>query len=388
MLAAHPTAVLADHAGRHPVLGSAHAEALAGCLKLPLPPKIAEAYLVLPRLPRRRSPIRPRWRPTGSTFRRRTPIPRLCFVLRAGSCRRIRGDPLVGRTWEVTIATLVPLFDGPPVAGPRRPRNLRLHRRAHRVVLARCKLSIGKESVMASILKYLDDPKLYESTATVIRVDTSQNGDDMILMLDETIFYPRGGGQPADRGRIVCNGAKQEVIDVRYADGDVLHIGPVGSQSFEDGDRVELAVDPELRDKHSRLHTGGHLIMTAIDRLWGFPAIKGYHFPDGPYIQAQGTVPPEDRSAALASLQIELDHLVAEDSEVTWRFETIANLKAQGIFVPTDVPSGKPTRVVVTSGYQSPCGGTHVRRLGELRGLAATGLKVKQGKLQIAYNID
>lgn len=238
---------------------------------------------------------------------------------------------------------------------------------------------------MATSLKYLEDSEQYEWTGTVFRLDKSADDSDIVVVVDETVFYPRGGGQPEDQGWIVYEDTKQHVKDVRFVDGDVLHIGPMISGSFTIGNRVKLLVDPNLRKNHARLHTGGHLVMTAVDRLWGFPAIKGYHFPNGPYIQAQGSIAPEIRESAMADVQRVLDELVKENSEVTARLETVENLKAQGVYIPLDLPTNKPTRVVVTSGYQSPCGGTHVKRLGELQGLYIAALKSKQGKIHVSY---
>ncbi len=240
---------------------------------------------------------------------------------------------------------------------------------------------------MTTALRYLDDPELYESTARIVHVSPQPDGG-IVVILDETIFYPQGGGQPTDRGRITTPGGEFELTKASFVDGDVLHTGRVSTGDIAADTVAHLYVDAPTRQLHARLHTGGHLVMTGIDRLLHLPAVKGYHFPDGPYVQFEGTVPVEARETLLGELQDVLDDLVAEDSAVTWRFESVEALRAAGVHIPAEIPAGKPTRVVVTAGYHSPCGGTHVRRLGALKGLKARSVKTKSGTTRVSYGFD
>jgi Ser-tRNA(Ala) deacylase AlaX len=236
---------------------------------------------------------------------------------------------------------------------------------------------------LATILRYLDDSELYEYAAQIVNMTI--DGTSVEITLDETIFYPQGGGQPTDKGSISTAGGKAEVTRVSFVDGEVIHSGSLLAGQLAAGEPVNLRIDAARRRLHAHLHTGGHLVMTAVDRLIGLPATKGYHFPDGPYVEFEGSVAPEERESVLVAVQGELDRLVEEDSEVTDRYDTVENLRASGVYIPAQIPEGKPTRVVVTSGYQSPCGGTHVKRLGELAGLQAKGVKTKSGKTRVSY---
>jgi Ser-tRNA(Ala) deacylase AlaX len=243
--------------------------------------------------------------------------------------------------------------------------------------------------IVTTELKYLEDAELYESEARVTLVEAVGGGSNAVnIVLDETVFYPQGGGQPTDRGRITTAGGAAEISHVSFRDGDVFHFGRVVSGAISEGEVAKLTIDVDLRRLHARLHTGGHLVMTAVDRLLGLPAIKGYHFPNGPYVEFEGTVPVERREAMAHEIQDELNHLVEEDSAVTWRYDTVENMRAVGIYIPMEIPEGKPTRVVITSGYQAPCGGTHVKKLGELQGLRAKSIKTKSGKTRVSYLLD
>jgi len=241
---------------------------------------------------------------------------------------------------------------------------------------------------MTAQLTYLEDPELYELDAQITRVEPDESGNPAVVFLDRTIFYPQGGGQPTDRGEITTPSGRALVTAVSFQEGDVHHGVTATEGELRVGEVARLSVDGELRLMHAKLHTGGHLIMTAVDRLLKLPAMKGYHFPNGPYVEFDGIVPAEERDAFVGALQVELDRLVAEDSDVTWRFETVENLRAAGVHMPAETPEGKPTRVVVTSGFVSPCGGTHVKRLGSLAGLKAKGVKVKSGRTRVSYYIE
>jgi Ser-tRNA(Ala) deacylase AlaX len=242
---------------------------------------------------------------------------------------------------------------------------------------------------MSTELAYLDDTMQFESVAYVVSIDVPPGSPSEVIVLDSTIFYPQSGGQPTDVGTITKNdGSVFEISKVSFYDGLVSHAGTTVSGKFTSADTVELHIDGTRRMNHARLHTGGHLVMTAVDRVLGLPAVKGYHFPDGPYVEFNGTIDVAKREETLASLQALLDSLVAEDSAVTARFISLDDLKAEGVYVPSEIPVGKPTRVVITAGYKSPCGGTHVSRLGELRGLQIKSMKNKSGKTRVSYTVD
>ena len=236
---------------------------------------------------------------------------------------------------------------------------------------------------MATQLTYLDESQRLTAEAQIIRVD--RDGEDSCsVVLDQTLFHPQGGGQPADRGVISTGTGSLLVEGVAFADGEVLHRG-IEKGTLAVGDSAHVAVDAETRRVHSLLHTGGHVVMTAVDRLTGQRPGKGYHFPAGPYVEFAGAPPERERTGLAERLQAIMDRLIAEDSAVTSHYEDVGRLRAEGVYFPADVPAGKPTRVVVTAGYRSPCGGTHVRRLGELAGLRVKAVKVKSGRTRVSY---
>jgi misacylated tRNA(Ala) deacylase len=104
-------------------------------------------------------------------------------------------------------------------------------------------------------LVFRDDAYLRECEATVLAV----NGN--VVVLDRTVFYPLGGGQPGDTGRI----AGLRVIDTRKGEGDtVLHMLEPGLAPPAVGARVRAEIDWARRHRLMRYHTALHLLGAVV----------------------------------------------------------------------------------------------------------------------------
>ena len=142
---------------------------------------------------------------------------------------------------------------------------------------------------METKLLYLEDFTRLECDAKI--VERSQENGKEILILDATVFYPQGGGQPYDTGVIESASGRFLVEEVRFMDGAVRHIGHFEWGELVIGDTVQCHVDAERRLLHSRIHSAGHLVDLAVAEL-GLPWTpgKGYHFPQGPYVEYAGNL--------------------------------------------------------------------------------------------------
>src|ERR1700744_564041 len=108
-----------------------------------------------------------------------------------------------------------------------------------------------------------------------------RSGDICTLRLDRTLFHPRGGGQPADRGTLTLtdgSGSAVAVIDVRNGDdGGIDHVIAPEARLLL-GDRVLMRVDADSRLLHARLHSAGHLVALAGERIEpGLRGVAGHH---------------------------------------------------------------------------------------------------------------
>jgi len=234
-------------------------------------------------------------------------------------------------------------------------------------------------------LAYLASPSQTETDAQLSTVEDEAGA--MSLVLDRTPFYPQGGGQPSDTGVIEGDGFVFEVRKASLQEGIVHHHG-VPVQGNPAPGPVHAKIDVDRRALHARLHTGGHLIMTAMYELTGLRAVKGYHFPEGPYVEFDGTLDETARDGLIERLQQRIDEMVAVDTPVLVESTSVSELKAAGVFIPGEIPADKPTRVVTTFGYKSPCGGTHVGNSGELAGLRIRKIKSKSGRTRVSYELD
>ncbi|MDH3546004.1 MAG: alanyl-tRNA editing protein, partial [Gammaproteobacteria bacterium] len=102
---------------------------------------------------------------------------------------------------------------------------------------------------------FRDDSYLKECDAAVTGVDAGA------VILDRTVFYPMGGGQPGDIGSMSWTGGSAAIIDTRYGDdGSILHIIEDGASPPAIGVDVHVRLDWDRRYRHMRMHTAMHLL--------------------------------------------------------------------------------------------------------------------------------
>jgi len=104
---------------------------------------------------------------------------------------------------------------------------------------------------------YLDDSYLRECDATVVSIK-----DGKYVVLDETIFYPRGGGQPWDTGKITKQDDIYNVVYVGKFSGEISH--EVDHPGLIEGDKVHCVLHWERRYKLMRSHTAAHVFASIL----------------------------------------------------------------------------------------------------------------------------
>lgn len=242
---------------------------------------------------------------------------------------------------------------------------------------------------MNTKLLYMQDSCLFEESAKVVTVSKSEDGRDVIV-LDQTIFYPQGGGQRFDTGKITSQSATFEVKEVRFVDGQVLHIGHFSNGSLAENDEVKLAIDKEQRLLHSKLQSAGHLIDMAMRKIGytDFIPAKGAHYPEWSEVEYVGTIAPEETEQVMQKLQSELDRMIDQGYEVKIEMSSKEAARDKCYIMPAQLPDNKPIRIVaVYDDLFMPCGGTHVRNVSELKGLRITRVKSKKGMTKISYTV-
>ncbi len=235
-------------------------------------------------------------------------------------------------------------------------------------------------------LLYLEDFTLLTSKATILAVLQEQGRT--IVILDTTIFYPQGGGQPYDKGIIENAAAKFIVEEVRFVDGIVKHYGTFEHGTFHTGDTVTCIVDKERRILHSRLHSGGHVVDMAVTALaLPWTPGKGYHFPEGPYVEYAGSLQGLDKEKLKHDIEQLCSKFIQEGHETGLIFMSKEEMAKVCPHVPDYLPAGKPTRVVMYGDFGVPCGGTHVANLRDIKQMTIRKIKQEGPNIRVGYDV-
>ena len=226
-------------------------------------------------------------------------------------------------------------------------------------------------------------------------VKDTQDKKIVAVIMDQTIFHPQGGGQPADTGEIVSaldERAKFTVLDVRTNEDRTIvhHFGYFASEatSFPIKTPGIMHIDLEKRSLHARLHSAGHLIDKAMANLgYSMPAAKAYHFLDSPFVEYIGKLQPEDKETLVKRLNEECAALIMKDIPT----ESEELMKPQVADVcDSDVShlsDDSPIRLVSVAGMYCPCGGTHVEKTKEIGTIHVTKVRSKGGRVKISYEL-
>lgn len=239
---------------------------------------------------------------------------------------------------------------------------------------------------MPTTLAYLQHPENYEGTCSLLRTDTDERG--FHLVTDSTLFYPQGGGQPCDVGELLLGDDRVGVTFVKYVGGEARHYTdrPV---DWRVGDTLRQRVLADRRLLHSKIHTAGHLMDNLISLMpdVDMKGVKGFHFPEGAYVEFIGTK-PADTPAFIARLNEGLSQAVAEDYPVVDELVDYDRLASLGIYVPPNLPTDKPLRIVTIGGFEPiPCGGTHVPSTASLGRVVVTKAKSKKDRVKVSYRV-
>ncbi|MFB6361185.1 MAG: alanyl-tRNA editing protein [Halobacteriales archaeon] len=197
------------------------------------------------------------------------------------------------------------------------------------------------------------EPDVTSFEASVVEADGSQ------LLLEETYFYPEGGGQPADRGTI--DGVA--VIDVQEQDDRVVH-ELKSTPSVDTGETVTAEIDPAFRTYCRRAHTASHVLYGAGRRLFDDIGYGGFGItPEKVRVDFETSTTIDD--AVLVDLERLVNRAVWDARGVSWTVKPADEaLEDPEIAFNTKTEegiTGDEVRVVTVDGWDvAACGGTHV----------------------------
>jgi misacylated tRNA(Ala) deacylase len=214
---------------------------------------------------------------------------------------------------------------------------------------------------MPTALLFRDNAYLPETEAIVLGVNDRRG-----ILLDRTVFFATGGGQPGDSGRLERTGATPVTIATTvYGDdkSEVVHVPSESEALPEPGETVKAVLDWERRLRHMRIHTGLHLLSVVLP----YPVTGGsIGVEEGRLdFDIEGEVPPKE------AIEEQLNALVAANYPVRDEWITDDELLANPGLVKTmkvkpPMGSGRVRLVRIGDIDLQPCGGTHVRATGEI----------------------
>lgn len=208
------------------------------------------------------------------------------------------------------------------------------------------------------------------------------------VILDASIFYPTGGGQPGDSGTLTWGEARLDIATTIKGEGDAIILVPAEPAPLPPvGAEVTQVLDFDRRYRHMRVHTALHLLSVVIP----LPVTGGQIGTEKGRLDFMMPEAPADKDA----LEAALNALIARDLAVTTDWITDDELAANPGLVKTmsvKPPMGAGRVRLVRIGTEDeqidlqPCGGTHVARTGEI-GPVRLGKVENKGKQNRRVNL-
>lgn len=233
---------------------------------------------------------------------------------------------------------------------------------------------------------YYENPLQDEADAQVLEV--RHEGRTVLVRLDATIFYPEGGGQPADLGWL----GGWPVSDVQEAEGQIWHkVDMMEGQSLhqspsnllpQPGDTVHLVLDWQRRRDHMQQHSGQHLLSAVLEQEYGIHTLS-FHLGKETCTIDIAAGSPEDVPAS--DIEAQLEAWIRRDAPIIVHYCPPEDLGA--FRLRKQPPAGESViRIVEIDQYDwSPCGGTHLSSTGPIRLVKILGLERYKGNVRLYF---
>ena len=203
---------------------------------------------------------------------------------------------------------------------------------------------------------YMEQGHLLKHKAKVVKIGQSEINKKRYkwVLLDETIFHPKGGGQPSDDGTIdgikVIHVLKESLDKTKLDIFEVLHCFEENQElPFKEGDEVVLIVDGSKRKLYCRMHTAGHLIAETMKEL--FPSLEAFH----------GNHDPKDGYVKFKML-FDTSY---DKEQIKLKLQEALLLKLQED-IPVSITKLSDETRAIQIRQTMPCGGTHVDNINEI----------------------
>ena len=185
--------------------------------------------------------------------------------------------------------------------------------------------------------KYYEDSYLQTHEGKIVRAVAK--GALYNVVLDKTIFYPEGGGQPSDVGTLESGDYSAKVEYVRIIDGEIIHqVKSIIEPRV--GDVIKENIYWNWRYKYMRIHTAGHLLHDSLMTVYpDLKPLRGSHGKKAE-LEYEGQVQPED----LEKITRVTNDFLNKDLPVVTKEATSEELEKECKFIPSNLPRNKKLR--------------------------------------------
>lgn len=193
-----------------------------------------------------------------------------------------------------------------------------------------------------------------------------------MIILDRTPFYPEGGGQLGDTGRITSDtGLVFRVNDTRKKGDIIVHFGELIAGSVKIGDTVTAAIDTERRENLMRHHSATHLLNNSLRKILGTHIVQTGSLVSPDYLRFDFSHPEKIEEEKLKEIELEVNRSIAARGQVTAKVLPIEEARKSGAIATFGEKYGEKVRVIRMGGSGELsvefCGGCHVANTGDIR---------------------
>ena len=199
----------------------------------------------------------------------------------------------------------------------------------------------------------------FATTFTAEVIDCFENKDHFAIVLDKTLFYPEGGGQPCDHGVIRFGDTVAEIFDVREKNGTICHYSRT---PIETGTVIEGEIDFERRFDLMQQHTGEHIVSGIVHSLFGYDNV-GFHLSEKDMsLDFSGPLTKDDIDRVVDMA----NEIIIKNQPVTAAYPDISKIEYR-----SKKALEGPVRIV-TAGDADVCAccGTHLETTGQVQMVA------------------
>ncbi len=199
-------------------------------------------------------------------------------------------------------------------------------------------------------------------------VDTLDEGEQGMVVLDRTPFYAESGGQAGDAGLLARNGGHFEVIDTQKQGAAVFgHLGKQLSGSLKIGDRVDANVNAATRRRVECNHTSTHLLHAALRKVLGEHVTQKGSLVEAERLRFDFSHFESINTEQLAAIEALVNSQIRANSPIETKVMTPDDAVAEGAMALFGEKYGDSVRVLRINDFSMElCGGTHVERAGDI----------------------